>query len=612
MFKGLVRNFLLILIFLIFLFVVVYAESKREILKGIIYNASKEVTVDEKLLQEIENAYKLRDYERVVSLHQKIPPLASLSAEEFLLIAESYYLTGNFDKALDLAERASSLRRGTEVSCKASLLKVKVLYLRGKEKEAQRELKALSANFCAESFAEEISALQYLLFNEKVEVSEAKLLKSLAGEINQARFYYYLKGGKLKEAESALYNFVNLGGEYVQAKSLFFKLAEAYLAKGDPRNAKRFYQLIVTEWDYTKEAFLSKFRLYQLTYERATVKELLPAKTVEDLLMYITQIKTKYPGEPIAEEASFLGIKIFFQKKDWEKTRERAKEFLANYPQSSFSPQVFDYYCQATTSLVPLKFLKGEITYLTDLAMKEEETLREAQCGTFYYLLGKEFFNYRLWRLSAYFFLQAYDLKLPENYLADYYLKLAFLAEELKEKELGESLFRYLSKRWGKTLRGFPEYLYLLTKNTLYANIEEGYKLLEEVQKSPLPSLYKEELYQQAFYTALEKKKYSLAYNILKTYFFKALPENYLVLLVETFSSEPKLFETILEEAKTKFPQNPKILWLEAYHLERKGDLQKTPELWKRLEEKEGIEGEVARQYKTIQDLMRRAQKLVY
>jgi len=608
----LVRNFLLILIFLIFLFVVVYAESKREILKGIIYNASKEVTVDEKLLQEIENAYKLRDYERVVSLHQKIPPLAPLSAEEFLLLAESYYLTGNLDKALDLAERASSLRRGTEVSCKADLLKVKVLYLRGKEKEAQRELKALSANFCAESFAEEISAIQYLLFNEKVEVSEAKLLKSLAGEINQARFYYYLKGGKLKEAESALYNFVNLGGEYAQAKSLFFKLAEAYLAKGDPRNAKRFYQLIVTEWDYTKEAFLSKFRLYQLTYERATVKELLPAKTVEDLLMYITQIKTKYPGEPIAEEASFLGIKIFFQKKDWEKTRERAKEFLANYPQSSFSPQVFDYYCQATTSLVPLKFLKGEITYLTDLAMKEEETLREAQCGTFYYLLGKEFFNYRLWRLSAYFFLQAYDLKLPENYLADYYLKLAFLADELKEKELGESLFRYLSTRWGKTLRGFPEYLYLLTKNTLNANIEEGNKLLEEVQKSSLPSFYKEELYQQAFYTAIEKKKYSLAYNILKTYFFKALPENYLVLLVETFSSEPKLFETILEEAKTKFPQNPKILWLEAYHLERKGDLQNTPELWKRLEEKEGIEGEVARQYKTIQDLMRRAQKLVY
>lgn len=612
MVRSLFRSPLLILIFLMLFFVAVYAESKREKWKGIIYNASKMATVDEKLLQEIENAYKLKDFERVVSLHQQIPPLASLSAEEFLLIAESYYLRGNFDKAFDLAERASSLRRGTAVSCKASLLKVKVLYLRGKEKEAERELKALSANFCAESFAEEISALQYLLFNEKVEVSEAKLLKSLAGEINQAKFYHYLKGGKLKEAESALYNFVNLGGEYAQAKTLFFKLAEAYLAKGDLQNAKRFYQLIVTEWDYTKEAFLSKFRLYQLTYERATVKELLPAKTVEDLLMYITQIKTKYPGEPIAEEASFLGIKIFFHKKDWEKTRERAKEFLANYPQSSLYPQALNYYCQATTSLVPLKFLKGEINYLIDLALKEEETLREARCGTFYYLLGSEFFNYRLWRLSAHYFLQAYDLKLPENHLTDYYLKLAFLADELGEKELGDSLIHYLAKRWGKTLRGSPEYLYLLTKRTLNTKVEEGYKLLDEVQKSPLPSLFKEELYQQAFYTAIEKGKFSLAYNILKTYFFEALPENYLVLLVETFSSEPKLFETILEEAKIKFPQNPKILWLEAYHLERKGDLQKTPELWKRLDEKEGIEGEVAKQYKTIQDLMRRAQKLVY
>lgn len=591
------------------------AQVKREgLIRGLILNATQETAVDEKLLSELDRAYKIRDYEKVIQIYQKLPPRAKLPAEELYKIAESFFQTGHLERARDLAERVIGLRRGTSLACRAQFLKAKALFVDGKEREAQKIIQGLKGTFCEDELKEELSALGYLLFGRKDLAVEGKVLKRTFEELGRARFSLHLKQGKLKEAEKAVFDYLNLSGDYLSGRYFFFKLAEAYFNRGDLLSAKRYYQLIITEWDHTKEAFLSKFRLYQIAYERATVKDLLPQKTIEDLLMYITQIKNKYPEEPIAESALFLSIRIFFDRKDWERTRERAKEFLSLYPESQSKTQALSYYCNATSSLVPLWFLRGDTGRLLEISEQEKELLEESKCGVFYYSVGSEFYKYKLWEMSAYFLLKAYGLPLPDNYQPDYFLKLASLADERGDYATFEELIKIIEKKWGKALGNYPEFLYLQFRRAIKVDPDRANRILSELWKTPLSTALKEDSAQILFLRYIEDKKYNLAHSVLRTYLFASGTENYLILLYETFQRDPKLFETILEEAKRRFPEDPRIIWLEAYHSERKGDLSKVRELWKKLEEKEGkdFERELAQQYEVMKKLVDRARNLIF
>lgn len=295
-------------------------EGKGELLKKFLHNDTLLSPEFEGTIKEIREAYRIKDFERIVNLHRHLPTLVQLSPEELLIIGESYFRVGEPEKALDLVERALSLRRGTELACEASLLRVKIFLILGREREAKKELFNLEENYCKESLGEKLLLLKnYLLKRGKP-----------LDELLEAKLNYYLKKGLVKEAEREIFEYLNLTGNYNKGKEFFYKLAEAYYERKEILKAKKYYQLIITEWDPSKESFLSKFRLYQIAYERATIKELLPPKTIEDLLLYIALIKSKYPKEKIAEEASFLEIKIYYEKKDWERARERAKEFLKN------------------------------------------------------------------------------------------------------------------------------------------------------------------------------------------------------------------------------------------------------------------------------------------
>lgn len=587
-------------------------QPKEGILKRFLTNATPTGIEADRTLREIESAFRLKDYAKVIQLFSTLPPSLQLSPEEFFMVAESFYQTGEPEKAIDLAERASSLRRGKELSCSAELLKIKSRLLLGKEKEALKELDELEKGFCAELVGDQIKVLRGLLKkNWEVDV-DPNLIKTEVEELYLARFNYLLKKGDLKEAEKIAFNYLNLSGEYQKGKNFFFSLAEAYFKKGEIPRAKKFYQLIITEWDVSKESFLSKFRLYQIAYESTKIKELLPPKTIEDLLMYITQIKAKYPSEGIAEEASFLGIRIYYDQRDWERTRKSTKEFLKIYPESSLLTKVYDYYCQASTSLVPAYFLQGKVGELQKIAQEEREIFEKANCGVFYYHLGKEFYRYNLYTLSSYYLLSAQDLPLPGEVLPDYYLKLAFLAEIKGEEEVSDILLSYLQKNFSKKTGSEPEYLFLKTKKALAKDLNYGVNLLRETLKTALPVAFKRELIFQALKRAIQAKRFTLAYDLLQNPGYDAGEGDYLWLLSETFSADPKLFERILLESKKKFPKSSAILWLEAYHLERKGELKKTSNLWGNLTQGQNLENRLAQQYEKIRKLTERAQKLVY
>lgn len=587
-------------------------ESKRDVLRGILFNATPLSQDVESLIGEIREAYKNNDYEKVVRLHQRLSPWVQLSPEEMLIIAKSYFITGNLEKALSLAEGAISLRRGTEVACEGTLIKIKSLYVLGKEKESLRELLALEEGYCKEILGEKLKAFRSYITKKERETIDPNILNSLFKEIFEAKINFYLKKGLLKEAEKGIFDYLNLTGEYRKGKDYFFKLAEAYFERGEVLKAKKYYQLIITEWDPSKESTLSKFRLYQMVYERATIKELLPPKTIEDLLLFIVQIKTKYPQEKIAEEASFLEIKIYFDKKEWEKVREKAKEFFQKYEKSLFYNQTRDYFCKASFDLVPDWFKRGKIQDLQKIAESEKDLFKRLNCGDFYYALGSMFLRYNLYTPSLYYLLSTYNINLSPELLPDYYLKLAFLAIEKSEPELAQMLFLYVKKKWGGSLKEKPEALYLEAYFALDKDLNLGMKQLHNLLRSTLPSYYKKKLLYEAFQKAIEQNKFSIARSLLQDPNYEARIEDYLILLTATFDNDPKFFEDFLREAKAKFPKNDKLLFLEAYHLERKGEFRESSVLWGKLDETKNWEGRISETYEKLQKLSERARKLVY
>ncbi len=561
---------------------------------------------EEEALKNLRKFYATKDYDKVIKEYERLGLFVRLDPEDFLRIAEAYFYRGYPEKAVDLAERAQSLRRGTFLFCEAAILKIKALLVLERNKEAESQLKELKGTFCEERVGNKLQVLETFL---KEKISEREFLR----EFYEAKFNYLLLKGKVKEAEGVAYDFLNLTGQYSQGKNFFFKLAEAYFKQGEINKAKKYYQLIITEWDLTKEASISKFRLYQITYERAKIKELLPPKTIEDLLMYITQIKTKYSDDKeLVEEASFLEIKIQFDRKNWERTRELAKEFWKAYPQSKYFSDVKKFYCEASVSIVPQYFLTGRIKSLRDLAENESEYFRESSCGDFYYALGKEFFKYRLYGVSLDYFLSAYDLKMSPENEPDYYLKLTYLAQNYGEEEIFKLLWEKLNTKYGKKLENEPLYLYLHAKVVIKGNLEGALSIIQKIpeEKNSLP--LKEELYYLAFLEALRENKFLKAYEILQLPYVEADSLDYVLILSETVEKSPDIFERVLKEALKKFPDNQEIKFLEAYYLERKGDLKKNKELLQWLATKRDYFSAFAKQQQKLLELTKRVQELVY
>ncbi len=568
----------------------------------------------ENVLKEIRKAFQNREYNKVIEEFEKIGPLFKVSAEDLFLLSQAYFYTGNPEKAIDFAERTQSLKRGTSLYCEAGFLKVKALLILDKKKEAERALTELKDSFCVEEFKEKINILESIAKNKLWEEDiSAQLFKEFLKELYEGRFNYLILKGKFKEAEKLAFEFINLTGDYRRGKDFFFKLAETYFKSGKIEEAKKYYQLIITEWDLTKEASISKFRLYQITYEKAKIKELLPPKTLEDLLMFITQIKTKYPEyKDLVEEASFLEIRVNYDRKNLDKVRELSKEFIKGYPKSKYLSEVKKLYCEASVLMVSQYFLSGKIKTLREIAENEDEYLKESACGDFYYALGKEFFVYRLYSVSLDYFLTAYTYNLSKNNLPDLYLKLAYLADLYGETEIFKLLWEKVNQNLKEEVRSSPLLLYLKAKIIMDKNLEGALSIIKELPNEGDFLFLRKELYYKAYTRALEDKKYALAYEILKDSSFVNDPNGYILILSETLDRAPDLFEKILKEALEKFPQDPEIKFLEVYYLTKKGDLKKTKEIMETFLKEKDYFSFYAKQQQKIQKLTQRVQEIVY
>jgi len=563
------------------------------------------------VIQEIMNAYKAKDYDRIVHLEKKLYRLAELKPEEMLVLAEGLWLAGEAERAIDWAKRVASLRRGTVDACRANFIVLSSLYFLERTKEARSLKEELKEGFCGETLGTEIALLEFTYEGKPFE-GDAERAKNLLSKPLYAQFNYSFKKGRLDQAEKNAYRYFALTGDYRQGGEFFFKLAEAYLAKGDTALAKSYYQLVISEWDLSKESFLSKFRLYQFAYERARGREPLPQKTYEDLLGYITQIKSKYGSMPIAEEASALEFEIYYDLKNWEKARRSIKEFLSKYPESKRVERAKELYCKVMLSLSKDLLEKKRLGVAQALLTEDEELLQDTRCGEPFYLLGETYFQNLAYSGSLAPYAKALLFEVDRDTKREVLLKLAFIAFQKGEKALFQELFSQLEKKYKREVSESPYYLYLKAYQISASDLKGALSLFEKVRFSPLPSYLKVDLINHIYRQAVERGNLGLAYDILKHPAFNAKERDYVLILSLSFNRDPKLFEAVFAEALKKYPESPGILLISALYYEKKGNLKKSAEAWQRLSKQNSELANLGQRQIKLEELFDRARGLVY
>lgn len=590
--------------FSIFLFI----SNKTEIEEAKIKEA-------EEIVKKIKDAYNKNLYEKVTELLKDLPSDFSLTPEENLIVSESFLRSGYPEKAIEFSEKVISVKKGTKEACIANIIKIKAFIIKGDYKEAKKKIKDFLDSYCESTFKNEANVLLHFikeLPSEEFEKLEKNLIKRVLGELYKLRGFYFIKRGDLKKAEDDFFTYINVYGTYKEAPELIYKLADALFEKGEKEKAKTYYELIITNWDGTKEALFSKFRLYQLAYEKVLLKELLPEKTIQDLISFATLIKSKYPEEKIAEEASFMVVKVNFENKNFLSAKKSAEDFLKIYEESPLANKIKEYYCDSLSSLFKDALKKGNFSLILKSEKEDKEFLEKTNCGKAYYTLGNIYLDYSLYTKATYCFIKAYELEKNKDLIPQILVKLGLIALETDNIDLFSDIFTFLEKTNSGKVAGDPYYFYLKGFYEMQRDLKSGEYYLNLAINSSLPEILKEKLLRYFRDRAVLLRNYNKAFSYTLNPFFKATPDDYILLLLETFYTDEKLFEKILEYAKDKFPENYKIKWLEAYYLEKKGNVKTSAKLWEELTQGESLENELAKSYEKMKKLIEKTHQTVF
>ncbi|NPA39791.1 MAG: hypothetical protein GXO57_05055 [Thermodesulfobacteria bacterium] len=565
---------------------------------------------NEKLVKQMERAYRWKHYDKVIEISKKISILYPLSAKDNLIIAESYLRLGYPKEAISYANKVLTLRKKTFEACRAELIKFMALAVMEQRAKVIKGIKNFLNTFCSQKYSLEAQAiLNYFGKNYKV---PSKVLKKIQGIIVKARGLYLLRKDRLFEAERDIFLYLNVYGNLFEAPDLLFKLAEAYFKKKQVKKAKLLYQLIITKWDGTKQALLSKFRLYEIAYQQIVIKQLVPKETIQNLLSYIAEIKYRYPKSKIAQEAHLLEIQIYKQYKKFEKLRKSTKEFIKNYPNYPKLNQIFKDYCYSVTSILNGYYEKGNLPLIFKLTQTDSEFLKKTHCGYPFYLIGNILFSYNFFIHSAYEYIKAFNIGVPPRLRPDLLTKLTFLAFETGNQTLFNDLFEYTSKTFSnKTLFSSPFYTFCFAINELKKGVNSAEPYLKSIINSKIDTFYKWQILHLFRDKALSQKLYLSALNYTLHPIFNSTDSDFVLLLTSSFSNS-SAFEKISEVALKKFPNSTDIKWIYVYYLEKHGRFKQALSLWKNLTNGTQPQNELAKAYEKFLRLQKIAHKLVY
>ncbi len=550
-----------------------------------------------------------------MKLSKKIPSGFPLRGKENLMIAKSYLFVGEPKKAVDYLTRVIYLRRGTREACLAHLMLAEVDILLNQTKKAVQELKNLLYSYCAKDIKDRTLALLYYL--KKIRYSTLKIagpeeVKKAISEMYELKGIYFLKRGKLKQAEGSFFSYIDFGGNYKKAAKLFFDLAEKYFAKGNRAKAKLFYKLIITKWEGTTQSLLSKFRLYQIAYEEILIKELVPPVTKRNLLFYISVVKMKFPHTKLVEDASYLETKIYFEDGKYDKARKSAVYFMKNFPKSKRVSEVKKIYCTCVTTLLKNYLENHKLEEAISFEKEEDPWIKESSCGKVFFIMGNLFFKYKLYPKAVYEFIKAWENTISPQDEKELFLKLCFLAVEENDTALAKDLLNVLEKQYKNKIKNNFLYFYIKAYFELKKDIAKAEVYLKGVLSSKIDDYFKFKLLRLFWEQAMKLKLYDKALTYLKNPYFKADLQDYIVMLIATFNENRGVFLKVLKIAEKKYPENSRIKWISAYFMEKNGNIKLSSKIWKSILNGTFYENELARSYEKMRKLVEEAHKLVF
>ena len=563
--------------------------------------------------------YEQGEPDQVLALLKPWVTRADLPDEALFLLAAASAQKGLYEEALAYLRLFKKRFPHSPFDCEVNLVAAQVFSQRKLAPKAKRfAYRVLRNQKC--NLKEKAQALSFLLRLGEEPQKFLSYLKNeevrrYAPEVVKALIFYYLRQGKLAQAEEEVFKYLNLSGHEKEAPVLIFQLAEAYFKQKNYRSARRLFALLNTTWPYRKEASFARFRLLEMRYIFEKKIGQPQEQTRKLLLAACKRLKKEYPDDPLIEEVHALECTLLLEGKMIQEALESAWSFLARYPKSSYRSQVLQVVCRAA-SLWEQKLLAQKAFPEAILFFREHsQTLREARCGLAFYRAAEAYLALNLRGEALVTLLAGYDLKLSQAWAPDYLLTLVDLLLERGQKDdlsLARRLLRKIQRQYPSAAKS-PYFAFLkgvlATKRGRYmealralasASKEAGDEALEKrAQEAYLKLLLRLGRYAEAFALA---KKDPKAYQLELKDLARASIEE------ERWT----LAQQVLSFLQEKFPEDPEVKWLLGTLYEKEGEGEKALAVWKELQGDQSLYGQFARDLLKAADLIEEARREVY
>ncbi len=562
--------------------------------------------------------YELGEPAECVRILEPLSYSYELPPESLLILAKASLELKDYGKALFYARLVEKRARQDNLICEAKVIVARAYLANRIRRKALTKAQEVLSMACDEKL--KARALGTLLEAgyplEKIQplLAQQPKLTLYTPEYFKYLGDHFLKAGNLKEASQAYFRYLNLSGKVQEGPRIFFRLAEAFFHQDHLREARTYYEVILTVWPHLDEARFAKFRLYHLNYIFRKKLGLPTLKERKVLIPLINELRKNYPREEITEEAHALEIQLYIEDKRPKEAFLTAVDFLKTYPRSRFLAQVYPLLCEADS--LYLQELYGDHLYekMLNLDRKYQTFVNQARCGPHFYWLGKVFDHYHLETYYRYYFLRAYEFGVPRAWQPDLFLSLAELALNQKKLSLTRELLELLGKIY-PFYRHNVFYLYLRGRLAFESgNWQEAQQLFETVlQRKDIPEDIRMQTLEAFFELAWAARNIDLAFQILETPGFPGKDSDYAFLVQMALENEDYIrARKILAAGEKKFPESVPLKWLKGLLLERMGQEKQALEVWKLLAGKETTEGKLAQGILRSLELVEEARKVIY
>lgn len=315
-------------------------------------------------------------YDRIISLGEKYLkgfPRGSLRQQVYFYLGESYYIKGEWDKALGSYQSAlrnisdlelkdsiyqgigfTYIEKGDKIAAKSSVDKIKnkelrlfsqgVYYLK-----AGDYIQALeTVNIFIRDYPESGRLIEVYLHKADLLYEMGRLNDSISvyshildnfdqrqysEAVNKAHYglaWCYLKSGKFKKAINEFENTLKYSDNPVVKASSRIQIADAYQETGKYSEALDIYNSILKNQPNTVYADYVQFQIGMCFLKK---------KDLEKAFLALKNLKNNFPSSKLISQVQYYLAVGYFSREDYAEARNLLSDFIDKFPRDDFLPK---------------------------------------------------------------------------------------------------------------------------------------------------------------------------------------------------------------------------------------------------------------------------------